>query len=526
MAGRFRESMLWVHTWVGVVLGGFLFFIFWMGTLAVFDQEIDRWMMPMTRLSPAQAHYSADEAWRQTWGAASKDWQIYPPTERTPVAIVEVAREEIRREGLLPGQAESNAIKEFHYIDPSTGAQLPDPGTLGGQGFFFPLHWNLLITTNDAGIWIVGAAGMAMLLLIVSGVFVHRQIFANFFTLRAHKKSGRVLLDLHNVLGVLGLPFHFVITFSGLAIWFYLYFPAAWQMAYGGSHSAFYEETRARFRRPAIEAPGEIASLDAMIAKAEETWGAGKAEFVHVWHPADANAFVEIYRSYATDIPLDPRVIYFDGATGEILHYDFVRPIAKVQRFIAGLHFIRFRHWTLRWIYFVLGLTGCALIATGALFWLESRRKLHAGGSSPSIRVVEGLTIGAVTGVVLATAAFLIANRVLPLHVENRARIEVWAFFLVWAATFLHAWLRPSRAWSEQCWAIAVAGATAFVLNWITTGDHLVRTVSEANWPVAGVDCALLTGSAVAIWTALALGRSPAGRRIDREPHESAARGA
>ncbi len=29
------------------------------------------------------------------------------------------------------------------------------------------------------------------------------------------------------------------------------------------------------------------------------------------------------------------------------------------QRFIAGLHLIQFRHWTLRWIYFGLGLAGC-----------------------------------------------------------------------------------------------------------------------------------------------------------------------
>jgi uncharacterized iron-regulated membrane protein len=520
MAGRFRDSMMWVHTWAGVVLGGFLFAVFWMGTLAVFDQEVDRWMMPMTRLAPSQAQYSADGAWRRTDGAQSTDWRLFLPTERTPVALVELAREEFLREGLRPALADGTVRKDFIYLDPRTGSRLGDPGTLGGQGFFFPLHWNLLITTSDVGTWIVGAAGMAMLLLIVSGVIVHRSIFANFFTLRANRKSGRVVLDLHNVVGVLGLPFHFIITLSGLVIWFYLYFPSAWHMAYEGKHSTFYAETRARFSRPAAETPGAMASLDRMIAKAEETWGVGKAEFVHVWHPGDANAYVEIQRSYATDIPLDPKLIYFDAATGAVLHYDYVRPIARVQRFIAGLHFIRYRHWTLRWIYFVLGLTGCVLIATGSLFWMESRRKLHAGGTSASIHLVEGLTIGAVAGIVLATVAFMVANRVLPLNVENRASTEVWAFFLVWAATFVHAWLRRARAWIEQSWAIAAGGLAAVLLNWITTGDHLFRTISEANWPVAGVDCILLAGSAVATWTALALGQAPAGPRVAQEPGE------
>ncbi len=41
MEPTFRASMGWLHTWAGVVLGGLLFAIFWMGTLSVFDREID-----------------------------------------------------------------------------------------------------------------------------------------------------------------------------------------------------------------------------------------------------------------------------------------------------------------------------------------------------------------------------------------------------------------------------------------------------------------------------------------------------
>ena len=45
--------MGWLHTWAGLVLGAILFAIFWMGTLSVFDREIDRWLMPETRLPAA-----------------------------------------------------------------------------------------------------------------------------------------------------------------------------------------------------------------------------------------------------------------------------------------------------------------------------------------------------------------------------------------------------------------------------------------------------------------------------------------
>ena len=54
MEKTFRDSMQWLHTWAGLCLGTVLFAVFWMGTLSVFDREIDRWMMPATRLAPTE----------------------------------------------------------------------------------------------------------------------------------------------------------------------------------------------------------------------------------------------------------------------------------------------------------------------------------------------------------------------------------------------------------------------------------------------------------------------------------------
>ena len=60
MEPTFRGSMNWLHTWAGVVLGGLLFAIFWMGSLSVFDREIDRWMIPSTRLALSPEPISFD----------------------------------------------------------------------------------------------------------------------------------------------------------------------------------------------------------------------------------------------------------------------------------------------------------------------------------------------------------------------------------------------------------------------------------------------------------------------------------
>jgi hypothetical protein len=178
-----------------------------------------------------------------------------------------------------------------------------------------------------------------------------------------------------------------------------------------------------------------------------------------------------------------------------------------VQRFISGLHFIQFQHWTLRWLYFGLGLTGCTLITTGYLFWLESRRKKHVRLGLLGVPVVEGLTIGSVTGILIATLSFFVVNRLLPLGVTfagyDRAALEIWTFYLVWLATLAHAWLRPGRAWIEQCWCIAALAVAAVLLNWMTTGDHLIRSLSHRYlWPIAGMDLLLLAGALLTALTA------------------------
>ncbi len=119
------------------------------------------------------------------------------------------------------------------------------------------------------------------------------------------------------------------------------------------------------------------------------------------------------------------------------------------------------------------------------------------------VRVVEGLTIGSVSGIVIATLSFFVVNRLMLPGITfagcDRAALEIWTFYLVWLATFGHAWLRPQRAWIEQCWTIATLAVAAVLLNWITTGDHLARSLSHPHLcPIAGMDMLLLGGAFVA----------------------------
>ena len=108
------------------------------------------------------------------------------------------------------------------------------------------------------------------------------------------------------------------------------------------------------------------------------------------------------------------------------------------------------------------------------------------------------------TGIVAATFTFFVANRLLPSGASfagiERAALEVWAFYLVWLASFAHAWLRPRSAWREQCLAIAALALAAPLLNWITTGHHPLVTLPQPGWgsAVFGMDALLLLAGALA----------------------------
>lgn len=111
-----------------------------------------------------------------------------------------------------------------------------------------------------------------------------------------------------------------------------------------------------------------------------------------------------------------------------------------------------------------------------------------------------------------AESAFFVANRLLPLGITfagyDRAALQIWSFYLAWLTAFAHAWLRPQRAWIEQCWTLAALAVVAALLNWVTTGDHLGRSLSHRHLrAVAGMDLLLLAGAAIAMFTATRLRR-------------------
>jgi uncharacterized iron-regulated membrane protein len=428
----------------------------------------------------------ADELARIASG--SPQWSLRMPDARNPTVAAFW-----RTKPSEPGARRSFAEGSF---DPDTGARVAARDTLGGE-FFYRFHFQFHYLPVLWGRWLAGVAAMFMLVAIVSGVITHKKIFIDFFTFR-WGKGQRSWLDAHNALSVFGLPFHLMITYTGLVTLMAMYMPWGEQAAFRTPA----ERQQMTRELSAFIQPGKpsgtaalLAPVDAMVRQAQARWGADDVGRVTVTQAGDAAARVAIARGDPGRVSVSPQYLLFDGVTGRLLEtHDRVGPAAETRGVMVALHMGRFGDLSLRWLYFVVGLAGTAMVGTGLVMWTVKRRAKLAlpGRVHVGFWLVERLNVAAVAGLSIAMTAFLWANRLLPVELAGRADGEIRVFFLAWGACLLHAALRPvKRAWIEQLWIAAAALALLPVLDAAVASRPLWRSIAEGDGVFAGIDLAL-----------------------------------
>ena len=391
-----------IHSWSGLLFGWLLFAVFLTGTLTVFDAEITQWMQPEVlelSLSEPQAAAGRDGVF---WAGL-----VHPSDylERKSDSHPSVYRVKLQTNRSFAGQT----------IDPRTGKMVLLRDTQGGD-FFYHFHHGLLL--GFPGAWIVGTAGMAMLVTLVTGLGVYRPGLRDFLVPRPWSFPSRAWGLYHNFIGTLAFPFALMITVTGLMISWSIYMPTE----------------------------------------------------------------LQLFSDRESVLPL-----------------------------LSRLHFVQFGSATMRWLYFLMGLTASVMIATGLVSWTNKRRNFAIERSSPMpIRFIESLNVATVAGLLISLAAFFWINRLLPLALIGRSFWEIRCFFFVWCVSFGHSFLRgrPVIAWKEQLYAAALLLGFLPVLNMIATNSHLLRTIPNGQWAVAGVDLTAMTMGMLLGWIAGRLGRS------------------
>jgi len=485
-----RQTMSDVHTWTGLLVGWLLFAMFLTGTVSFFRDELSQWMRPevhaSTGVTPADAATRVGDA-LQRMSPNSPVWYIGLPDARSNTA-----------------QVTWRGAKAFEngVFDPATGERLEARATRGAD-FFYAFHYQFHYLPVIWGRILAGICAMFMLIAIVTGVIVHKKIFVDFFTFR-WGKGQRSWLDAHNVLSVFGLPFHAMITYTGLITLMALYVPWGMQAQYPT------QADRARFNAefspfmPLAKPAGEAAPLlplATFVRAAEQHWQDGQAGRIQVINPGDTSARVLVARRDAQQISNNPSYQIFNGVTGAVIRtVDGVRPAAETRGVLYGLHIGRFADDTLRWLYFLCSLGGTAMVGTGLVMWTVKRRSKLPDPARPHIgfRLVERLNIASIGGLTIAMTGMLWLNRLLPLGMAERAEWEINGFFIIWGVSLLHAIVRPAkRAWLEQLWAGVALLALLPVFNMVATSRGMIDSLRNDDWVFLGVDLMLLALAAL-----------------------------
>ncbi|WP_083745136.1 PepSY domain-containing protein [Variovorax sp. KK3] len=515
-----------LHTWAGLLLGWVLYAMFLTGTVSYFKDELSQWSRPELP-HQAQVLDPAEVAQRVAGQLAvlapgSTQWSFGLPNARNNTA------DAFWR---LPPSATQPGPRRFGSgnFDPATGQKVAARDTQGGE-FFYRFHFQFHYMPVIWGRWLAGIAAMFMLVAIVSGVITHKKIFTDFFTFR-WAKGQRSWLDAHNALSVFGLPFHLMITYTGLVTLMALYMP--W-----GEKAAFktpQERQQLTTQLSAFIQPGKpsgkeaaLAPIDDIVRQAQARWGRDNIARVTITLPGDAASRVAVSRGEPGRTSMSPQYMMFEGTTGKLLETrDSVGPAAETRGVMYALHLGRFGDTVARWLYFIVSLAGTAMVGTGLVMWTVKRRQRMPDPTRPhfGFRLVEKLNIAAIAGLTIAMAAFLWSNRLLPTGMAQRADWEIHVFFIAWGAALLHAVLRPARkAWVEQLWAGAAVLALLPVLNMVTTDRPLWRSLAEGDWIFAGIDLMLWALAAVHVKLALRTSqhRVPVARgKRTRQPTEA-----
>jgi uncharacterized iron-regulated membrane protein len=367
---RTLARLLTLHAWAGIVTGLLLFVVCFSGAVVVFKEEIDLWANPsLARLPRAQAPVALDTVLAQLQAR-------YPGATVETIALPDDVNPAyfafLHEAGTPAAQRTKVALRA------DTGAVVGPVDSQLGQ-YLRMLHVFLFFGPR----WIVGFLGVAMLVLIATGIVIHRKILAELFTQRWGRSLRVVLSDLHKSAGIWGLGFHILIAATGAWLGLAPLFEQGWDYVAGTAPAA-----RAAAPGKARPAPAAMPSLDELHAAARQAVPGLQVAYVSLRQWGTATAQVRFTGGLQDHLASTARV-EIEAATGRVRARHDPRTAgfwSLANGLMEPLHFGDFGGLPLKWLYFFLGLTPAMLSLTGTLVWLDGRRQraVRSGGPLPA----------------------------------------------------------------------------------------------------------------------------------------------
>ncbi|WP_082474439.1 PepSY-associated TM helix domain-containing protein [Sphingomonas sp. Leaf343] len=352
------------HAAIGLLASALLYIIALTGSVIVIHDRWQRWEQPniaeTATLSPAAAQaamiaVAASEAGKPR----TTHLYIRMPTPDLPRAVVTTDNGAwyVDGAGRVVGR-EAHAWTEF---------------VIG-------LHEYLHLPAT-LGLIVVGAFGVLLVGLVVTGVLAHPRIIRDAFRLRTRHDGQLARADWHNRLGVWTLPFVLAIALTGAFIGLGSVGATLLARAYtNGAIEPVYATIFGNEPKPDA-ARGPLPDLAAAIRNQAAQAPGTTPTYVIAHDPGTRGQHVQIIAEHPR------RLIYgetyvFDGrgvAHGKVGLSD--GPIGRQAAASAyNLHFGNFGGLAVELVYMLLGVGLCVITATGTSLWLEKRRRrgLHS----------------------------------------------------------------------------------------------------------------------------------------------------
>lgn len=482
-----------LHTWVGLMAGWALFIAFFAGSITVFHDELHGWQDPRRSHSAAAMPVDGAAVDRfipalvRAHPAAAADVYVNLPTEHEPGLTAYWLEQGTWRTTTDAKLAAGRTAPEDIALEPTRGEL---------ANFINDLHYALGFP--DVGIYFMGAVSVLYGLALVSGVLLHLpRLKKDLLAVRHGRNLKRFWMDVHNVLGLFSLPFHLIFAMTAPLLCLGMVLAMVFNtLAFDGKLlDAVPRITTAAGTTAAAGRPAPLLPATQVLAAARNATGADfTPRSIHFQHIGDARAVAEL-RGRSTRALGDYGSLAIRAAAGQA---DSGRLLGNqtanardanhaIYSVVYGLHFATYGDVALRLAYFVMGMAGAFVFYSGNLLWIESRRKQRKPAQPRVHRLLAQATVGICIGCCAGVMATFPAALLWPERAVTLTYYPVFLGALAWSL------LRPpARGAVELLCAAACFALLAPLTNAIVTGDHLLRTVLNGQWNIAGFDLGAL----------------------------------
>ncbi|TMP29040.1 peptidase [Pseudoalteromonas rubra] len=420
------KKLFQLHSWVGIITGILLFIVAFTGALAVFSKPyLSIWAASSeqhvaSHVPAAKVEQLINQYAEKVPQEFRENIHVYMPEGYGYTRLVLLYES---HEGDVNYDKETAYVYEFNsqtlalvnqYYGLASEYYQNRQSDIGQ--FIAHFHADLHLG-RPIGLILTGFLGLTLMVSVITGLYIHRDMFKQLFTFRRNKSIDIVAGDSHKLFGIWGSIFHFVIGFTGafLGLATVILLPAAAYVSFNGDQEKLIE-TFTAMPEPVISEQHQPTRIADVINHTTQL--DAKAELLDLTIMAFNDQNAVVYARMLGGENFAPQILEYkgDGTLAKSMSSfgDIPGPAIKVLEWVFPLHFGSFGGIFVKTIWALLGLTTALIPLSGVMMWLAKRSR----GQNPSLSATSyqrwnRFVIGTCGGIVLACFALFPAQIVL-----------------------------------------------------------------------------------------------------------------